>query len=300
MKMRQSGSEKQLQTSECFSYKWARRDTYESESVKAKSRTWLVERYFGSEEERARFIAENRGKSIMDAGCGSGFSAALLFGKDLNDMSYLGVDISDAVETAGQRFSDLGIKGEFLKESLTEMRLGRNFDIIFSEGVLHHTSDPFGCFRNLVSHLKEGGLLMFYVYRRKAPVREFVDDYIREGISHLDDGKAWDKLMPLTKLGKALGDLGAEIEIDEDIEMLRIPKGRYNVQRLFYWFFVKAFYDKSYSLEEMNHINFDWYRPLNCYRFEPEEIEGWLAKTGLEKVRVVVEEAGITAVAVKR
>ncbi len=32
----------------------------------------------------------------------------------------------------------------------------------------------------LVPLLAPGGELMFYVYRRKAPIREFTDDYVRE------------------------------------------------------------------------------------------------------------------------
>jgi hypothetical protein len=60
------------------------------------------------------------------------------------------------------------------------------------------------------------------------------------------------------------------------------------------------YYDEKFSLDEMNHVNFDWYRPVNCYRFEPEEIEKWIDELSLEKMRFVAEEAGITVVAKKR
>ena len=105
--------------------------------------------------------------------------------------------------------------------------------------------------------------------------------------------------MPLTKLGKVLGNLNIKIKINEDIELLEIPKGKYNLQRFFYWFFIKMFYDKNLSLEEMNHINFDWYRPLNCYRFLSREIEKWLQKLKLKKKRFLVEYSGITVVTKK-
>ena len=29
-------------------------------------------------------------------------------------------------------------------------------------------------------HLKPGGRILFYVYRKKGPIREFTDDYVRE------------------------------------------------------------------------------------------------------------------------
>jgi len=288
---------KQQQTSRCFSYKWAKRETYEGNSVKQKAYHWLVERYFGSDEERSRFLAENKGKKILDAGCGSGFSASVLFGKELNDMSYLGVDISDSISTAQERFAELNIRGDFIKESITTMKLNEKFDIIFCEGVLHHTSNPFDSFENLVSHLNVDGIIMFYVYKKKTPIREFVDDFIRERLRLMDDEEAWTKLIPLTKLGKSIGDLNAEIEVDEDIELLDIRKGKYDLQRLLYWFFIKMYYDKDVSIERMNHVNFDWYRPLNCYRFQPEEVERWLRELNLHKARFVVEEAGISVVA---
>ncbi|MBI5740640.1 MAG: class I SAM-dependent methyltransferase [Nitrospirae bacterium] len=291
---------KQQQTSECFAYKWAKRETYESEAVKQKIYKWLVERYFGSEDARAVFLAGNKGKKILDAGCGSGFSASLLFGRHLNEMEYTGVDISDSVDTARARFREQGIRGDFIKDSIADMRLGDRFDVIISEGVLHHTSVPFDSFRNLVSHLNNKGVIMFYVYRKKAPAREFADDFIRERLKSLSDEEAWEKLLPLTKLGKIIGDLNIEMEIDEDIDMLEIPKGRYNIQRFFYWFFLKMYYDEKFSLEEMNHINFDWYRPLNCHRHTPEEVRQWCAEAGVVIERMDVQEAGITVVASKK
>ena len=53
------------------------------------------------------------------------------------------------------------------------------FDLVFSEGVLHHTPDTRRAFRTLVDLLAPGGQIAFYVYRRKAPLREFADDYVR-------------------------------------------------------------------------------------------------------------------------
>lgn len=289
--------EKERQTSECFSYKWGRRETYESDAMRQKAYRWLVERYFGTEEEKNNFINQSKGKRILDAGCGSGFSSSVLFGEDLNEIKYLGVDLSDSIHAAQERFQELGLHGDFIKKSITTMKLDHKFDIIFCEGVLHHTSNPLQSLRNLVSHLDRNGVIMFYVYRKKAVIREWVDDLIREKLKDLSNEKAWETLMALTKLGKVMGDLNIEIAVDEDIPLLEIPKGKYDLQRFLYWFFIKMYYDKNLSLEEMNHVNFDWYRPLICHRFQPEEIEAWLHELKLQKMRFVVEESGITVVA---
>ena len=49
----------------------------------------------------------------------------------------------------------------------------------------------------------------------------------------------------------------------------------------------------------MNHINFDWFRPLNCHRHTPEEVKGFCDRAGLEIEHFNVQEAGITIVARK-
>ena len=62
----------------------------------------------------------------------------------------------------------------------------------------------------------------------------------------------------------------------------------------------KAFHHPDLTLEELNHINFDWYAPRNAHRQSPEEVRAWCAEAGLEVEREVVEDAGITIVARRR
>ena len=62
------------------------------------------------------------------------------------------------------------------------------------------------------------------------------------------------------------------------------------MQRLFYWHVCKVFYDPSFTLEEMNHLNFDWFAPRFAHRQTPEEVREWCAKLGLEIEREQVEE----------
>ncbi len=52
--------------------------------------------------------------------------------------------------------------------------------------------------------------------------------------------------------------------------------------------------------EEMNHINFDWFRPLNCIRSTPEEIQSYCQEAGLDIDRMDVQEAGITVIATRK
>lgn len=293
-------SKNQTQTEETFRFKWGKRDTYESESVMAASKKWLIERYLNNNEDLVRNYCFE-GANILDAGCGSGFSSLLLFGKELKNANYLGVDISEAVDVAHTRFGEEGIEAEFIQADIGNLPFTKpEFDVIFSEGVLHHTDSTEKSLKYLANLLNPGGFFLFYVYRKKSPVREFSDDFIREKLTGLSDDEAWDTLLPISRLGRELGELNISVTVPEDIPILGISSGTYDLQRFFYWYFLKAFYRPDFSLDEMNHINFDWYRPMNCHRHTEEEIQKWCFEAGLRIDRMKIEEAGITIVAQKR
>lgn len=294
-----SGAQKQ--TKDAFGFKWARRDTYESDAVIKASREWLIERYCGNDPAVLSEWLDGDTKVILDAGCGAGFSALLLFDEHLKRHEYLGVDISSAVEVARQRFAEQGYSGNFLQCDLMNLPIADDsVDVIFSEGVLHHTDSTENAIRYLTTKLKLGGRFMFYVYAKKAVIREFTDDHIRQQLMELNDEEAWKALEPLTKLGMALGRLNCEIDVPDDIPYLGIKKGRLDLQRFFYWNICKLYYRPDWSLDEMNHINFDWFRPLNCHRQTPEQVREWVTDAGMEIERMDVQEAGITVVAIKQ
>ena len=109
--------------------------------------------------------------------------------------------------------------------------------------------------------------------------------------------EAWRRLEPLTKLGKVLGDLNVEVDVPEPIDLLDIPAGRIDLQRLFYWHVMKLYYRPDYDLNEMNHVNFDWYTPQYAYRQTPEQVRAWCSNSGLTIEHEVVELPGITIIA---
>lgn len=292
---------KQKQTEDTFSFKWQKRASYESPTFQADWKRWLFEKYFDSDQSRINELFKAGGeerKKILDAGCGSGMSGYLLFGEKLKEHDYLGIDISDAVTVADQRFNELEIPATFIQCDLHSIPEDYGtFDIIFSEGVLHHTNSVDSSIYELSKRLKRGGKFLFYVYSRKAPIREFTDDYIREELQELDNDEAWQALIPLTKLGKILGELNIEVDLEEDIPLLGIKRGTHNIQRLFYYKVCKTYYRPGYSLDEMNHINFDWFRPMNCHRHTPDEIQSFCKRAGLVIERLHIEESGISVIA---
>jgi SAM-dependent methyltransferase len=301
IQMKQSEiSKNQDQTKSSFSFKWSKKETYESESMQKFIQSWFHEKYLGGDiNELDRWLGSSP-KLILEAGCGSGNSALLLFGKRLNDHHYLGIDISDAIEVAKQRFQAMQVNGDFLQVDLMDIPVpDETFDIIFSEGVLHHTDSTENAIKYLSDKLKVGGKFLFYVYAKKSVIREFTDDFVRQALVNMTDEQAWEALKPLTKLGRALGDLNIELDIDADIPILGIKKGKFNLQRFFYWNILKTYYRPEFSIDEMNHINFDWFRPLNCHRHTQSEIESYCKKANLKIEIIRAEEAGFTVIAEK-
>jgi arsenite methyltransferase len=290
-------SEAQSQTSEAFGFKWKKRDTFDSPASLARMREWLLERY--GDVENAAWLAEHGTSPLLiDAGCGAGMSGLELLGPVVGRVRYLGVDISEAVDVAASRFGERELEAGFMQADVSDLPLPeRSVDLIFSEGVLHHTNSTEGALKSLARLLKPGGRFLFYVYRRKGPLREFTDDYIRAQMQAMRPEDAWRAMEPLTRLGIALGELDAQIAVPERIDLLGIPAGRFDLQRFFYWHVAKAFYREDLSFDEMNHINFDWYAPTNAHRQSPEEVRRWCAECGLEVEREVVEDAGITVIA---
>lgn len=294
-----SVSNSQKQTQGTFGFKWKKEDTFDSPESLSRMQNWLLERY----QEPKKWLSELKTYKplILDAGCGAGMSGFEYWGEQLHNIQYFGVDISEAVDVARKRYLEKGFNnGFFMQDSIDNLPfLEPHFDIIFSEGVMHHTDSTQNTFNHLCRFLKPGGLFMFYIYRKKGPLREYTDDYIRNQLQEISSEEVWNELKGLTRLGIELGKLDIEINIPEEIKTLEIPAGKINLQRLFYWHIFKAFYDPKLSFEEMHHINFDWYAPKNAHRHTLEEVHQWCSENNLEIQHEREELAGITCIAKK-
>jgi len=291
-------SQTQNQTTEVFGYKWNKTGSYGSVSSLSSLREWLTRR-FGDPRSIVSLFPHK--PVVLDAGCGAGLGGLEFWREVMPNIHYLGMDITNAVDVAKERFEKENIgNAMFMQENISDLPFEKPiFDIIYCSEVMHHTDSTEETFNHLARHLKPGGVMMFYVYRKKAPIREFADDYIRQLLQKMPLEQAWQKLEPLTKLGIILGELKLEVDVPEDIELLEIPKGKIDIQRLFYWYIFKAFYNPDISFDEMNHINFDWYAPKNAHRHTLEETKTWCFNNHFKIVRELEELPGITIIAQK-
>jgi ubiquinone/menaquinone biosynthesis C-methylase UbiE/uncharacterized protein YbaR (Trm112 family) len=290
----------QLQTSETFGFKWKKRDTYDTPAFREIMIPWIIEMYgFKSLEDMTEHY--NSSEIILDIGCGSGFTSSLWMdntkwnGKSM----WIGLDISEAIDVAQERLINIPNTHFVQADALQLPFPDVSFNTVISDGVLHHTPSTREAILSGARVLRPGGEFCFYVYRRKGPIREFTDDYIRDRISSLTNEDAWEMMRSLTKLGQVLTELHANVIIPEDIHLLGIRAGEYDVQRLIYWNFAKLYWNDKLSFEENVHVNFDWYRPKYAHRQSSDEVHSWCSEAGLSIIRFHEQESGFAVRAIK-
>jgi ubiquinone/menaquinone biosynthesis C-methylase UbiE len=269
----------QAQVSEAFGYKWQRGSEFAmSGETQAIMDDWLLDlRGWESKAEFARFLAPF--KTILDAGAGNGRDVVQL-ARLRPDALVVGIDVSEAIDVAAKHTS--GLRNVLLVQGDVSRPPFRSasFDHITSLGVLHHTPNTEAAVKALFPLLKPGGEFAFTIYRKKAPIREFTDDYVRQKIRAMAPAEAWKEMESITLLGKALSELNVEIEIPE-VRVLGIEGGKHGLQRLIYYTMLKCYWrGEGFSFDDNVHVNYDWYYPEYAWRHTSEEVRGWIANLG--------------------
>ena len=231
-------------------------------------------------------------RRILDAGCGNGRVTALLAQHAPPEAEIIGVDLT-AADVARANLAAAPNVAVHYGDLLGDLSALGSFDFIYCQEVLHHISDPEAAFANVASLLDAGGECAIYVYRRKAPVREFTDDHVRAAIAGLPYESAMEVSRRIAEVGRALADLKAEVTVPEIVE-LGIEAGTYDVQRFVYHFFMKCFWSDELDPAANAAINYDWYHPQDCSRHTLDEVLAWHERAGLDIVHQHLDAYGIT------
>jgi SAM-dependent methyltransferase len=284
----------EVATDETFAFKWQLIGAsygYE-EQTRSTRQNWYLERFgFDTRDRLLEFLQSKT--LILDAGTGSGVDSALFAesGKVV-----IAADLSQQAALATYRHLGHLANVHVLQADLRQLPFEAGiFDYISCDQVLHHTPNTADSFAALVRYLRHDGYIAIYVYKRKSPVREFTDDYIRQYTTQLTATECYEFCQAITSLGKALSDLRTEVIIPVDIPLLDIKAGPQDVQRFFYWNVMKCFWNDDYDFITNTVINFDWYHPHYAWRHTPEEVQSWLNLHGLEVVSFEVVPSGIAA-----
>lgn len=282
-------------TAQSFHDKWSRNESLVfAETLRSDSdiHQWILNRNgFHTDDDLRMFLLNKR--RILDAGCGNGRVTALLH--EYSDPEHTEIVAIDLVAAAIAKnnlaqYRNITVLEMNLLSDLSE--LGQ-FDFIYCQEVLHHTADPQSAFARLRSLLADDGEIAIYVYKQKAPVREFVDDYIRERITALSYDDAIKVCDQITELGRLLSESGVTVYVPS-VDILQIEAGEYSLQRFIYHFFMKCFWNADLSFHENSVINYDWYHPQVCSRHTLAEVRQWFHENHVSITHECVDHYGIT------
>ncbi|MBI1880615.1 MAG: methyltransferase domain-containing protein [Chloroflexi bacterium] len=212
------------------------------------------------------------GKIVLDAGCGIGRHVYCAAGYGAQEV--IGVDISDAVETA---FKNVGClpNVHVVQASLLKPPFKLNtFDFIYSIGVLHHLPDPEAGFRALVEFVKRGGTIFAWVYgyEGNAIVHRVIDPLRRTMTSRLP----FALLMPLS--------YAITIPLQIAVKGIYRPLNRIGFKALPYNDYL--YHLSDFSFRKNHTIVFDHLVPPIAFYVKREEFEDWFIKAGLHNVEI--------------
>jgi len=144
--------------------------------------------------------------SVLEVGCGTGQLSNFL---GISCRRVTGVDLCLNSLRLAERFrSEQSLKQvRFLQINLFRPPFqAKQFDVILCNGVLHHTSDPYGGFKGLLPLLRPGGYIVIGLYNkygrlmtdtRRAIFRmtkgagKWIDPYLRSSALSQDKRQAW-------------------------------------------------------------------------------------------------------------
>jgi ubiquinone/menaquinone biosynthesis C-methylase UbiE len=106
-------------------------------------------------------------KDVLDVGTGSGIATQMLAESGAN---VTGVDLTDwAVETTRRRLAAFGLEADVRQADAEQLPFAdASFDLVFSWGVIHHSSDMDRALAELVRVTRPGGQVVLMVYHRRS------------------------------------------------------------------------------------------------------------------------------------
>jgi SAM-dependent methyltransferase len=260
------------------------------------SRRSLAEKFPGFAERLRETLTP--GALVLDAGCGRGAFGFFMLEDLLDDIHYLGVDLSASVDVALELWRLNAKLGEFMQADIARLPFGNTvrFDLVLSLGVLHHTDDVGESLKSLSRHVRPGGQLWFWVYRKPPPLRELADTYLRGAITTMAPGDALTQLTALTELGQALARLGARIEVPA-IALLGVPAGQYDLQQFVFDYLIRVFYRAELSDQRNLLAAWDWYRPALAHTHTEQEVRRFCVHADLDVEWLSTTPSGISVFA---
>jgi SAM-dependent methyltransferase len=171
--LRQALNAEQKATAAAFGYEW----THYSQLTEA---------------DRGEFLAwispltpaDFKDEVVLDAGCGKG--RHIYLAAQFGARTVVGVDLSDAVESAFRNTRDLP-NVHVIQADILDLPFHNPFSLAYSIGVIHHLPVPKQGFLALSSHVRPGGRISTWVYGKEGNrwIEQFVDPVRKNVTSRL-------------------------------------------------------------------------------------------------------------------
>ncbi len=220
-------------------------------------------------------IERLEGKLVLDAGAGLGRFSEIALNHGGHVVS---VDLTRAIDVAYENLHSRG-NIHFIQADIFRLPFRpETFDFVYSWGVIHHTPDPPAAFRKLPPLVKPGGKLMVFVYASYNKAYRSVTEFYRRFTTRLPQRlllKLCYIAVPLYYVSKVpvIGPFITRLLIPVSV---RPPTHRWRVGN-----------------------TFDLYSPKYAFAYDHVEVHQWFERAGLEQIRPVAPDSGVSFVAVK-
>jgi SAM-dependent methyltransferase len=102
------------------------------------------------------------GKEVLECGCGGGQHASYV-APYAKHHTAVDLNTTDLAQQRNQKLSNI----TYVEADIAKMDLQKEFDVVFSIGVVHHTNSPEETFNNMKRHTKKGGKTIVWVYSKE-------------------------------------------------------------------------------------------------------------------------------------
>jgi SAM-dependent methyltransferase/uncharacterized protein YbaR (Trm112 family) len=221
-------------------------------------------------------------KVVLDGGCGSGRLTRQI--AEHGAKTVIGVDILDSVDGAFERSRDLPnvhiVQGNIFELPLRK----RSFDLVWSNGVIHHTPDARSAHAALAEMVRPEGLMYVWVYAKRFNPFRFTKDVL--------------DLLRVTRLPEPI--------------LMRISKGfaHVSLRLLAVWRAIRSipalrprsrWGERSIRHRTVDELYLTWFDALSPEydsRHRESEVIGWFERLGFTQIGTIEEpKVGVRGIA---
>lgn len=125
--------------------------------------------------------------NVLDIGCGTGLISNL-FARKYPNSTFTGVDFSDSVDYAKQFAATHEINNtKFIKQDFLNFESGELYDVVISQGVLHHIPDYNQAIKKIKTLVKPHGYLVIGLYHPFGKIlKQLIDINYKNQTLYLD------------------------------------------------------------------------------------------------------------------